>query len=111
MELSFTQVYSTVKPPVLEFNANTVYIRKDITCTAMPDGDPDSETDLWVYQEAKLSPEAFNLYMNMLTMENAADTTSNSNNIIKLLSTQETTDANQLTVMEAIADLYELLLS
>lgn len=110
MELNYRYAESTVKPSALEVTEGTVYIRKDIneiTRTSEQNGDA---VIYYTYQEAALTPQEFNEYANLLMAENAIKGTNDSDNIVSLMVGQENNDNNQLAVMEAIADLYEMLL-
>lgn len=100
---------STVKPSVLEVAHDSVYLRKDIA-ESERSSEQGGKTVYWTYQEAILTPEEFNEYSNMLIAENAIKGQNDSANIISILAGQLTTDSLQLAVMEAIADLYEMLL-
>lgn len=65
-------------------------------------------TVYWTYQEAALTPEEFNEYTSLLIAENAIKGTNDSDNIVQIMVGQEAGDTNQLTIMEAIADLYDI---
>lgn len=108
MELKYKHAESTVKPSVLEVKPNTVYLRKDISSITRAI-DQGVNKIYWTYKEAKLSVKEFNEYTNLLIAENAIKGTNDSDNIIRLIDGQETGDSNQLTIMEAIADLYEMI--
>lgn len=110
MELNYNYAESTVEPATLEITKNTVYLRKDIASINRT-FESDNETTYYTYQEATLTPQEFNEYSKLVTTENAIKGTNDSENIALIKANQEVTDTNQLTVMEAIADLYELLLS
>lgn len=88
MEFIFKKVESTVRPKVLERNASSVYIRKNITSEQRSDS-LGNDITFWVYEESKLSEDEFELYSVM--NDNISD--------------------NQLTIMEAIADLYDIIAS
>lgn len=68
------------------------------------------EVTYWTYQEAQITTQEFNEYVNMLMAQNAIKGQNDSENIVSLMVGQENNDSNQLAVMEAIADLYEMLL-
>lgn len=109
MELNYRYSESTVKPPALEVTEGTVYIRKDfaeITRTSEQGGEP---VLFYTYQEAALTPQEFNSYSNLLMTDYAIKGKNDSANIIQLMAAQETGDDNQLAIMEAIADLYEMI--
>lgn len=108
MELQYKYAESTVKPAALEVTEGTVYIRKDITSVTRIHEQGD-ETVYWTYQEAELTPKEFNEYTSLLMAENAIKGTNDSSNIVQLMAAQETGDTNQLAIMEAIADLYDII--
>ena len=100
MELNYEQVKSTVKPSEIMKCANTIYLRKDIT----PKEEENSfgVSVIWYYQEAKLTLDEYENFSKFAGI-NSAETTS------QVLKNQETGDDNQLSIMEAIADLYEII--
>ena len=91
MELKFRKSESTVKPEAVEIGKTTIFLRTDIKKETITDGFGDS-TNLWTYQEAKMTPDEFIAYANLISSKNAV--------------TNETIN-NQLVIMDAIADLYE----
>lgn len=103
MKLIYENSESTIKPLTVEVGKTTVYLRKDIK---MKDNTPDS---LWTYQEAKLTHEEFNEYSKVLAASNAISNEEVPNNISQLVSGQANGDNNQLIIMEAIADLYDVI--
>lgn len=109
MELNYKYAESTVQPTALEVTVGTVYLRKDITSITRTSEQGD-KTTYWTYQEAQITTQEFNEYVNMLMAQNAIKGQNDSENIISLMVGQENNDSNQLAVMEAIADLYEMLL-
>lgn len=98
---------SVVRPVNVEKSKHTVYIRKDFSEKSRTDGFG-NETTYWTYQEAKMTHEEFSEYSKMLTAQNAM---SNASDIPKIISGQENGDNNQLIIMEAIADLYDMIAS
>lgn len=88
MEFIFKKVESTIRPKALERNASSVYIRKNITSEKRIDS-LGNAIIFWVYEEAKVSEDEFELYSVM--NDNISD--------------------NQLIIMEAIADLYDIIAS
>lgn len=109
MELTYQKSESTVKPLEFEATVDTIYLRKNITEeTREQEGlDPIA---MYVYDECAMSLEEFNEYSRMVMAQNALKGTNDSANINKLVDGQEMNDVYQLTLMEAIADLYEILL-
>ena len=106
MEIDYKYVESTIKPAILEVEDGTVYVRKDIT-SVVRTSKRGHKSSYWTYQEAILTPEEFNTYTNLVMAENAIKGVNDSNNIVQIMTGQETGDNNQLAIMEAIADLYE----
>lgn len=109
MELLYYQAESALKPLEFEVTINTVYLRKNITEETREQEGFDPIT-MYVYDECAMSLEEFNEYSRMVMAENALKGTNDSANINKLVDGQEMNDMYQLTLMEAIADLYEILL-
>lgn len=108
MNPNYTYAESTVKPTTLEIDKCTVFLRKDINEEIRTD-DIGNTVKFWVYQEAKMSHEEFNEYSSYIAARNAIAGVNDSDNISTLLSGQENGDNNQLIIMEAIADLYEMI--
>ena len=91
MELNYVYSESTVKPLSIEFCKKSVYLRKDITPETRTD-DSGNEYTIWTYQEAWMTPEEFNEYSKELQITKALDN-----------------DDNQMIIMEALADLYDII--
>lgn len=91
MDLNYRYSESTVKPETVEIGKTTVFIRTNIKKEIRTD-ESGNETVFWTYQEAKMSPNEFTAYADLLASKDAV----NNVNI-----------NNQLTIMEAIADLYD----
>lgn len=93
MELKYRNSESSVKPNTLEIDHDTVYLRKNFSEIERAMDPEDSETThkFWSYQEAKLSVEEFN-----------------KNSTAILLSNMRSGDDDRLAIMEAIADLYDV---
>lgn len=108
MELQYSYAESTVKPSALEMTEGTIYLRKDFV-EATRTSEQGDKTVYWTYQEAVLTPQEFNEYANQLMLENAVKGRDDPDNIVSLMAGQEVMDSNQLAVMEALADLYEML--
>ena len=109
MELDYRYAESTVKPSALEINDGKGYLRKDYS-EIVRTSEQSEEVTYWAYQEAQITTQEFNEYVNMLMAQNAIKGQNDSENIVSLMVGQENNDSNQLAVMEAIADLYEMLL-
>lgn len=99
MEPIYALAESTVCPIVMEVTSTTVFLRKDITSEERTDMNG-SKILYWKYQEAQLTPNEFNQYMNTISLNNA-------NGVQQIIKTQENSDGNLMSVMEAIADLYD----
>lgn len=108
MELNYKYAESTIKPAALEVAEGSVYFRKEINSITRSSEQGD-DTVYWTYQEAELTPQEFNDYTNLLMAEYTIKGKNDSENIVQLMIEQESSDDNQLTIMEAIADLYELI--
>lgn len=110
MTLKYEYGESTVKPPFIERGYSTVYIHKDIVSEERENLDG-STTTFWTYQEAKMSHEEFDKYIELVMAGNAIKGVNDSDNITQIISGQENGDNNQLIIMEAIADLYDVIAS
>lgn len=105
MDFNYQYAESTVRPPEIETNVNTVYLRKSYE--QITRGEGEEQVTYWTYQEAKLTQQEFSEYITMITAENAIKGQNDSANISSLVSGQSTNEFYQLAIMEAIADLYE----
>lgn len=99
MELVYRKSESTNKPLTIETTPTTVFIRKDIV----------KNDDMYTYQEAKLSLEDFNKYSSQVAALNAVKGVNDSENISKIVQNGVDNGDNQLVLMEAMADLYDLI--
>lgn len=107
MTMSYQYSESSNKPLEIEFNANSVFIRKNFSrFTRSENG---IETEYWSYQEAKLSSKEFAEYADFLKNRNAIKGQNDSENIASLVISQSESEFNLLAAMEATADLYELM--
>lgn len=93
MELKYRYSESSIKPNALEINHNTVYLRKNFAEVERKNDSDESGISykFWTYQEAKLSVEEFNKNANAI-----------------LLMNMRSGDDDRLAIMEAIADLYDV---
>lgn len=110
MEPKYVYSESTVKPTAIEVGVSSVYLRKDIAeevRTIMND----EKVTYYTFQEAVMTIEEFNTYANTLASINAVKDVNNASNILLLLAGQNSCDTNQMTIMEAIADLYDAVAS
>lgn len=108
MELKYVQAESAYKPTLVEIKKTTVYIRKDIVEENRTD-DLGNKYTMYVYSEATLSHEEFNKYSSELALMNALNSVNVTKNVSTLVEGQVIGDSNQLAIMEAIADLYEMI--
>ena len=99
MELVYRKSESGVKPLTIETTPTTVFIRKDIV----------KNDDMYTYQEAKLSLEDFNKYSSQVAALNAVKGVNDSDNISQIVENGVDSSTNQLVIMEAMADLYDLI--
>lgn len=110
MKFDYVYAESTVKPPFIERGYSTVFINKDVASEERtnPDG---STTTFWTYQQAEVPTEEFDAYIELLMANNAIKGVNDSENISQLVDGQANGDNNQLIIMEAIADLYDVIAS
>lgn len=94
MDLEYRYSESTVKPESVEIGKTTIFIRTDIKKETRTDTFGD-EIAIWTYKEAKMSPDDFTTYASLLSSKDVVNSV-NAN--------------NQLSIMDAIADLYEMIL-
>lgn len=83
---------SRVKPTEIEVGKHSVALRRNITEEERTNENGDQLT-FWTYEEARMSYEEFAEYSNFM-----------------LVTGQKNGDDNQLIIMEAIADLYDIVL-
>lgn len=93
MDLKYRYSKSTVRPETVEIGKTTVFIRSDINKEIRED-ESGNKTVFWTYQEAKMTPEEFTAYAELLS----------SKDIIGCVNAN-----NQLIIMNAIADLYDVI--
>ena len=111
MKLKYRYSESTIKPETIEINPNnTVYIRKDII-PEIRSYDENNSITYWTYQEALLTMEEFNTYAAQLMSLNAIKNMDNAENIKQLTTKQKNGDCNQMIIMEAIAEIYEMIVN
>lgn len=110
MELIYRPSESTVRPVEIEKTKRTVFLRKDIVEEERTDLDGNAQV-FYTYQEAKLSHEDFDKYASFIAATNAIKGVNDSSNIGILLDGQAIGDNNQLIIMEALADLYDVIAS
>ena len=108
MELNYRFSESTVKPAAIQMCKNSVLVRRNIVEDNRAD-EHGNVTTYWTYEEACLKPSEFNAYIEYVSAQNAVNGVDDSGNILTLLSGQDNSNNNQMIVMEAIADLYDLI--
>ena len=91
MEPEYRYSESTVRPQQVQISGDTVYLRKDIKESKREDMDGGT-VSYWTYQEAAMSTEEFNRNSSAL-----------------LLKRQLNSDGDMLAIMEAMADMYDVL--
>lgn len=91
MEPTYRYSESTVRPEQVQISSDTVYLRKDIKESKREDMDGGT-VSYWTYQEAAMSTEEFNRNSSAL-----------------LLKRQLNSDGDMLAIMEAMADMYDVL--
>ena len=91
MKLVYNYSESTVKPPEVERGKTTAYFRRNFV-SEVRDG-----VTFWTYEEAAVPVAEFDTYAAGLAAENAVKGTNSTD--------------NQMILMEAIADLYDLIAS
>lgn len=111
MELIYKHSEGSVKPEPIEITKTTVWLRKDIveekrTYTV---DDDEITAPYYTYQEAKLSHEDFKTYSSQLSAMNAVMGVNDSDNIKQIVQNGVDNGDNQLVLMEAMADLYDLI--
>lgn len=113
MELIFYLSESKSIPKIIEIQGKTAYIRKNIVERHTPVFDKVNEKEGfridYVYDEAKMSIPEFNEYVSLVSSQNAINGVNDSSNITSILSGQQVNDFNQLAIMEAIVELFEML--
>jgi hypothetical protein len=108
MNIVYVKSESTVKPDVVSIEKTAVYLRRNIVEEIRMYDDVTTET-FYVYEEAKLSHEEFSKYSNEIAAINAVRGMNDSDNIAKLIVNGSDSTDNQLILMEAIADLYDVI--
>lgn len=109
MTIAYTRSESTEQPLLIEITSSTVYLRKDIVKEERSIEDTDNKTIFYIYQEAKLTPKEFNEYASHIAALNAVKGVNDSDNISQIVENGVDSSTNQLVIMEAMADLYDLL--
>ena len=92
MNIIYKPAVSTVKPEIMEIGKTTVFLRMGIQKEERTDA-AGNTTTFWTYQEAKMSLDEFEKYSKLVTARKSVY------------------DENQMIIMEAIADLYDIVAS
>lgn len=102
-----------VKPLALDTASSktAVYLRKNIEQITRTDPMTGESMTLWSYDEAKLTPAEYEQYKSEAAAELIAKVGEDNLSLMDALATvyeqQITTEENQLTIMSAMADLYD----
>ena len=110
MEPKYKYSESTVKPEAIQMDGETVYLRNNISEIVRED-EQGNKTSYWSYQEAILTQVQFNAYASLIASKNAINSVGIPEHISQLVAGQENVDSNQLILMNAIADMYDVLAS
>lgn len=102
MNVTYVKSESTVKPDVVSIEKTTVYMRRNIVEEIRTY--EDVSTTFYVYEEAALTHEEYAKYSNEIDAINSA-------HIAQLVAEGADNTNNQLILMEAIADLYDVIAS
>ena len=111
MNLVYKTSESSFKPDTIESTPTAVYLRKDIEeKQRLVDRNGESfMVQYYEYQEAKLSHEDFDIYSAELASINAVKGVNVPDNISQIMQDGVNSSDNQLVLMEAMADLYDLI--
>jgi hypothetical protein len=93
MKLLYRYAESANRPESVDIYDNSVYLRKNFQEGTRRDHD-DKLVSFWFYEETVLNKEDFDKYMTFLSAKNSIEASEYS--------------SNQLVIMSAIADLYEV---
>ena len=112
MEIIYNHSESAIKPKAIEHSKHTVWLRKDIVevirTYTLEDGTI-IHTPVYEYKEAKLTHSEFAEYSSQIASLNAIKGINDSDNIKQLVQNGVDNGDNQLVIMEAMADLYDLI--
>ena len=100
MEIEYKKSESTEKPISIEAQPKNIILRKNIQ-EEIRSSDDGTKVKYYVYDEAILTYEAFNAYSTLMNSINTTD----------LVDGQTLSGDNQMTIMEAITDIYDLIAS
>lgn len=110
MEPKYIYSESTVKPEAIQMDGDTIYLRTGISGVARENEGGDTTT-YWTYQEAILTQAEFNVYASLIASRNALNSANIPEHISQLIVGQEIVDNNQLILMSALVDMYDVLAS
>ena len=108
--LNYIYAESGIKPAPVEIQKTTVYLRKDFEEKTFAEASGGIYT-YWTYKEATMTHEEFNKYSSEQAAINAVKGVNDSENIVSLIENGVNSTDNQLILMEALADLYDLIAS
>ena len=108
MELIYKYSESTIKPDTVSIGKTTAYLRKDIVQEERTNPDGSVQT-FWTYQEAMMPIAEFNSYAGKQAHINAVKGANDSDNLNMVIENGLDSTNNRLILMEALADLYELI--
>lgn len=100
MEIKYKKSESTEKPIMIEAQPKNIILRKNIQEEIRTSSDG-TKVKYYVYDEAMLTRDEFNNYSTLINSINTTD----------LVSGQVLSGDNQMTIMEAITDIYNLIAS
>ncbi len=103
MKLIYNMSESTVKPPEVERGKTTAYFRRNFV-EEFRDG-----ITFYVYEEAQVPVAEFDKYAAEKAAENAVKGANDSERILNIHENGIGNTDNQFVLMEAIADLYDLI--
>jgi len=104
LELNYVNSESTVYPTLVEVGVTTAYLRRNVASEKKTDGD--TTYTLYKYEEAALPKADFEKHAAELMMNEQMNAQKTSETIID---NQATAETSQLSIMSAIAELYETL--
>lgn len=103
-----------VKPSLVDTNSSktVVYLRKNVTQTSFKDAMSGKTITMWSYDEAVLSLAEFEEYKTNVSADILAQMRADNTDMMDAIATNyeqsASAEQNQLSIMSAIADLYEL---
>lgn len=111
MNLVYKTSESSFKPDTIESTPTAVYLRRDIEKKQriIEQNGESLMIQYYEYQEAKLTHSEFAEYSSQLASMNAVKGVNVPDNISQIMQDGVTSSDNQLVLMEAMADLYDLI--